>query len=361
MAATGSTALKAIFVTGAIPTQADFAAFIESSPNIVDGNLLINSDTNVIAVDPPDLSTGYQLTARYSSCATDAPDLSGVLFPSALEGREGVFYNNTANSISLMCIGGDVLDDTDENQLLVVLPGQIVYFVAFVDAKWNFIVRDNYLGANEYHGLDNNITDVTPSNPGTAYILKCALNVVITSHSVVGASKLPAAVKGRVLKVSNLGAYATHVYRAGSDTFVSFWDTTLVQIEPGDMAVFTCLDSGKWYVTISKALDVSPSYERYYGLISQTGTSAPSVVMDHTDMGNPVWTRTGVGVYRMTLTNAFLGNTFPFIGNNSMGFNITIQKISDDVVEVRVIDNSDVPTDGVLSSTPVYIKNFIET
>ena len=54
--------------------------------------------------------------------------------------------------------------------------------------------------------------------------------------------------------------------------------------------------------------DILPTYKKYIALITQTSTSAPTVVEIENTIGPIIWTRTAVGEYEGTLTGAFTNN-----------------------------------------------------
>ena len=51
--------------------------------------------------------------------------------------------------------------------------------------------------------------------------------------------------------------------------------------------------------------DILPTYTKYIALISQSSTSAPTVIELENTIGPIVWTRSGTGVYYGTLTDMF--------------------------------------------------------
>jgi hypothetical protein len=62
--------------------------------------------------------------------------------------------------------------------------------------------------------------------------------------------------------------------------------------------------------------DILPTYTKYIALISQTSTSAPTVIELENTIGPIVWTRSAVGVYFGTLTGAFtLDKTYVTLSN----------------------------------------------
>ncbi|MES3019401.1 MAG: hypothetical protein V4721_16560 [Bacteroidota bacterium] len=64
-------------------------------------------------------------------------------------------------------------------------------------------------------------------------------------------------------------------------------------------------------------------YKEYVALITQAGTSAPTVEVLQNTIGALVWTYDGVGQYRATLAGAFpaLGKTYLTLQSNVFGFN----------------------------------------
>jgi hypothetical protein len=106
--------------------------------------------------------------------------------------------------------------------------------------------------------------------------------------------------------------------------------------------------------------EVVKPYKVYSALISQTGTSDPTLtVLTDEITGTIVWTRLSTGVYVGTLTGAFLiAKTFA-----------TLQRNADEVNAITRIDNNKLyvttnstpggtSVDGSLSSTPLEIRIY---
>lgn len=89
---------------------------------------------------------------------------------------------------------------------------------------------------------------------------------------------------------------------------------------------------------VISSVDSRP-YKVYSFSITQSGTSAPTVsVSENTLGGTVIWTRTGIGVYRGTLTGAFpIGKSYS-IGantyNSGLPTNVTARRASNDYFEV---------------------------
>ena len=64
-------------------------------------------------------------------------------------------------------------------------------------------------------------------------------------------------------------------------------------------------------LTVSQTLngrtisDILPTYKKYIALITQSSTSAPTVIVLENTIGPIIWTRISTGVYEGTLTGAF--------------------------------------------------------
>lgn len=95
--------------------------------------------------------------------------------------------------------------------------------------------------------------------------------------------------------------------------------------------------------------------KRYNALISQTGTSAPSVtVLENSLGGTVVWTRGSTGSYTGTLSSAFTsGKTIVFANTATTSRIITCGSSSTSTVFFLLQDNSGTPTDG---STQISYK-----
>jgi hypothetical protein len=82
--------------------------------------------------------------------------------------------------------------------------------------------------------------------------------------------------------------------------------------------------------------DILPTYKKYIALITQSSTSAPTVIELENTIGPIIWTRTAVGEYEGTLTGAFTSNktyvTLSQVYKNSMA---VIYRKTDDIIEIE--------------------------
>ena len=100
----------------------------------------------------------------------------------------------------------------------------------------------------------------------------------------------------------------------------------------------------------------------YRATVTQSGASAPVVTVLENSLGNLVWTRLGVGIYRGTLVNAFVvgaAKCWIMIGSqNTLGF-VLVQVTSTDTVSVSTYsDLLGTAIDTVLTDCPMEIRVY---
>lgn len=103
-------------------------------------------------------------------------------------------------------------------------------------------------------------------------------------------------------------------------------------------------------------------YRVYTGLISQTGTNNPTVVIIENTLGNIVWTRNNNGIYQGYLSGQFLAAKTFLLTSSDYAINPTNQarqffRSSDDYVSISTQING-VIADGLLDNTPIEIRIY---
>lgn len=103
-------------------------------------------------------------------------------------------------------------------------------------------------------------------------------------------------------------------------------------------------------------------YNEYKGLISQSGSSDPTVtIIGPNNVGEIVWTRTGIGTYRGTLSGVFTDNkTMVSINNSATGYPDYDARIKrDDLSSISIITtNSGSLDDGILYSFEIKVEIY---
>jgi hypothetical protein len=99
--------------------------------------------------------------------------------------------------------------------------------------------------------------------------------------------------------------------------------------------------------------------QSYKVLLTQSGTSAPTVTVLDNTLGLIVWTRTSQGVYQATLSGTFDSNkTFLQITSSSKDGICFIERISEDVIEVKTVAADLNLEDDILNQTAVLIQTY---
>ena len=101
-------------------------------------------------------------------------------------------------------------------------------------------------------------------------------------------------------------------------------------------------------------------YKVYTGLISQTGTNDPTVVIMENTIGNIVWQRIATGQYTATLTNAFtVDKTYLVVGPFQYLYNTscTFLRNNDSILGLTNQTNN-IIGDGILDNTPIEIRVY---
>ena len=106
------------------------------------------------------------------------------------------------------------------------------------------------------------------------------------------------------------------------------------------------------------ANDMLRNYQRYIALITQTSTSAPTVIELENTIGPIVWTRVSQGVYNGTLTGAFtLDKTYAMASQLEVNGIVLIRRKAANIIEIT--------TTNLHSPTAAYhdthlLKNTLE-
>lgn len=147
---------------------------------------------------------------------------------------------------------------------------------------------------------------------------------------------------GEVTGVSNVGTdyVITVSYIIANDSFIS-----------GDEYVVDFTPHGK---------SVLP-YKVYSALISQSGTSDPTVTILENTIGSISWTRAGIGQYDGTLSGAFTSlKTFGLItlGDTSNPAMVFFNRTSDNVIRIVTRDNTYSGVDALLLDASIEIRVY---
>lgn len=120
-------------------------------------------------------------------------------------------------------------------------------------------------------------------------------------------------------------------------------------------------------LTVGGVDPLDKPYTTYVANVTQSGTTAPvATVLENTLGGTPVWARSGVGEYTLTLTGAFPADKVFTLPNNityySTGLgklvNVQVIRTSNNVLTVFTTDTLGSALDEALLITPFEIRVY---
>lgn len=112
---------------------------------------------------------------------------------------------------------------------------------------------------------------------------------------------------------------------------------------------------------VTKGTDMTTQYKTYNLLITQSGTSAPTVtLLENTLGGTPVWSYNSLGTFLATGTGLFDRVVIPaylqnFVDSNGVAYRVS--KVSNDVIKVQTLDNGQL-ANGLLTNFPIELKVY---
>jgi hypothetical protein len=145
-----------------------------------------------------------------------------------------------------------------------------------------------------------------------------------------------------------------------SNQRISELTTSSVPIKATDFLEVSVYN-GSTYDTKKVNSEYLKPYKVYSALISQSGTSAPTVTVLENTIGTIVWARSASGDYNGTLTGAFTASkTFAQLTLNYVGASVTGYSVrsNNNVVLVQTIDASNTGVDSKLNSASLEIRVY---
>lgn len=106
------------------------------------------------------------------------------------------------------------------------------------------------------------------------------------------------------------------------------------------------------------------SFKKYVALVSQASTAAPTASGFENSIGAAVYSRTGVGRYRLTLAGAFpAARTVILTGQDTLAqaLAVTFEAAGDYIAintDVYSADNVPAPTDDILTNFPFEVRVY---
>jgi hypothetical protein len=131
--------LNALWVTGYVPTQADFEDLFVSYPNISTNNLLVGNTPALTAVYPASQSTATAITTLTNNISTGGAGISGVELPPALAGEVVIISSNTGYQNYIYPNTGEYVAPYGVNNPVTIQDGQTLMFTCSINGYWTVV------------------------------------------------------------------------------------------------------------------------------------------------------------------------------------------------------------------------------
>ncbi len=238
--------LQAIWVTGYTPTQADYSNLFESYENLKDDNLLTGTEPAAIPVSPALQATGFPLVKKVNIYSAAPVTDAGYLLPACLPGRCLRLDILSNSEISVFPASGEQIGSlgTDEPFLLNGIAS--LFFFASNNSTWLILVIDLQYELVKLIGSNQNISDVTPANQGTATAIINKINNITGTNVIAGGVILPPAKVGIFISIRNSGANDSKIYPSLGERIEGQTTNDPATISPATSATFLCNVDGVW-------------------------------------------------------------------------------------------------------------------
>lgn len=165
--------------------------------------------------------------------------------------------------------------------------------------------------------------------------------------------------------LGNINDNLVPIYGAGAPTNSAIYEGQ-IYIDNVTSQVYIAIATGggpaDWEEVYTTANPPNP-YKVYTAVISQSGTTAPTVdyLLQNTLSGTPTWGYNNVGQYTLTLPTQWVNNkTIVFInpGYIPQGFTIGWQRSSSSILIIDVRNSAGVYTDALLFKASIEVRVY---
>ncbi len=130
------TTLKSFFETNDFPTQAQFADFIDSTPNFADDVILFGAQDNLTALAGGGQAGATAITSRLARFTTVASGNDSGILPAAIAGDIIRVANAGANSLDVFPAVGEEINGLGVNNPQFLFGSTGVTFRSYSTGKW---------------------------------------------------------------------------------------------------------------------------------------------------------------------------------------------------------------------------------
>lgn len=355
--ARSAAALKLFFETGDVPTQQQFADFISSYANTVDGNLLTLNDIAITAHAGGGQASAYQITKLVSQITTCATAGDSVKLPTALTGTNGLILNATATSANVYPDSGSNFANGAADAPIALSAFYMLYYYCVYPGQWLFYVVSGSGNFVQVPNVNTSASTLTPSLgiANTYSFTALAAGLTINAPTAPFGTGQPLSI---IIKDDGTSRALTWnaAYVAASGSLPT---ATIAGKQMIFMFKYVAATS-KWFCIATSVEGYTPSQTLVYrALLTQTGTSAPTAVVLENTLGVvPTYSYVGVGNYTLTATGVVTAGKMFARAQAALtgGYWVSVNTLSSpNTVQIQSFNNIGGGVNAVLSSTPIEI------
>lgn len=176
--------LKTYFETNDIPTQGQYADFIDSYPNVVDENQAVGIDSAVVPVYPPTQGTAYGISARYNFISSVGTNTAAIILPPATVGKMITVGSAVSNSVTVYPASGEKFDVIATNTGYLMYQRESITFMCLIAGEWTWISN---APENGHYFVYEALVSQSSTNAPTATVVRSNYPGTMTyGYSVTG-------------------------------------------------------------------------------------------------------------------------------------------------------------------------------
>lgn len=211
------------------------------------------SSDGVVAHSGGGQAAAFQLLAEINRVITVAASGDSVRLPASVNGLTIMVTNHGANPMQVYGFGTDTINDVVTATGVSQMPNSVVLYVCSTVGAWYAEGLGNgYSGSFPTFSTTNGITAFSTGGQTNAVPLVSVINRVTTVAAAADSVKLPAAVAGLSITVTNAAAAnAMNVFPATGDIINALAANTALSIVANKTATFTCAVAGQWHSVLT--------------------------------------------------------------------------------------------------------------
>ena len=193
------------------------------------------------------------LTGMINRVSVVATAGDSVVLPAAIRGTEIQVYNDAALAMNVFPAGTDTINDLAASTQVSQIPQSIYTFLCTTTGLWQCeSVGTGFVGNLPTVSSTNGITAFATGGQASAVLLTTVINRVTTVGTAADSVKMPAAVAGLQMTVTNAAAAnSMNLFPNTGDQINAGGANAAYAIAAGKTAQLTCAVAGQWHAVLS--------------------------------------------------------------------------------------------------------------